>query len=458
MRQTNTKAVDVISLGCSKNLVDSEQLMQLFAANGYSVLHEPEECRGNIVVINTCGFINSAKEESIDMILKFAEARKTGQIKQLYVMGCLSERYLEELQKLIPEVDKFYGKFNWKELLSDLPHVPSAKQSTITSTEQSSVIAGLTRNPLSASPAQTSRLLTTPPHYAYLKISEGCDRACAFCAIPKITGKQKSRAIEELEEEVKALVKEGVKEFLLIAQDLTSYGTDLYHKQAIAELVDRLSDIKGVEWIRLHYAYPNKFPMDLLKVMREKENVCKYLDIALQHSSNEVLERMRRNITREETVNLIRQIREEVPGIGLRTTLMVGFPNETTADYADLMRFVEEMRFERMGAFMYSHEEGTPAERYVDTVSPELKLQRLDELMDLQAQIAEEISTEKIGKTFKVIIDSEEDEFYVGRTEYDSPEVDPEVLVRKTAPLRQGQFYQVKITGIQGYDLIGEVI
>ncbi|GHT44725.1 ribosomal protein S12 methylthiotransferase RimO [Bacteroidia bacterium] len=430
-------AVDIISLGCSKNLVDSEQLMRLFAANGYSVAHEPAECRGNIVVVNTCGFIEAAKEESINTILAFAEARKAGTIKQLYVMGCLSERYREELQKAIPEVDKFYGKFNWKDLLTDLGRADDGRDKS--------------------SPPPFERILTTPPHYAYLKISEGCDRTCAFCAIPLITGKQQSRAIESLEEEVRTLVAQGVKEFQLIAQDLTAYGTDLYQKQAIAELVDRLSDIQGVAWLRLHYAYPNRFPPDLLSVMRQKKNVCKYLDIALQHSSDEVLKRMRRHITRRQTVELIRQIRDAVPDIHLRTTLMVGFPDETDADFADLMQFVEAMRFERMGAFMYSQEDGTAAAEYSDSVSPAIKQQRLDELMALQAEIAGEISTAKVGKTLQVIIDREEDDFYVGRTEYDSPEVDPEVLIAKTRPLQIGQFYQATITDTQEYDLIGEI-
>ncbi|MDR0834794.1 MAG: 30S ribosomal protein S12 methylthiotransferase RimO [Candidatus Symbiothrix sp.] len=436
-KKIDPQAVDIISLGCSKNLVDSEQLMRLFTAHGYSVAHEPKSSRGNIVVINTCGFIDAAKEESVNVILEFAEARKTGAIQQLYVMGCLSERYLAELQKLIPEVDKFYGKFNWRQLLDDLGNTP-----------------------LNAPTAEwaNGRVLTTPHHYAYLKISEGCDRTCSFCAIPKITGKQKSRSIESLEQEVKSLVKQGVKEFQLIAQDLTAYGTDLYKKQAIAELVDRLSNIDGVKWIRLHYAYPKKFPMNLLKVMREKKNVCKYLDIALQHSSNSILKRMRRNITRQETVDLVHKIRQEVPGIYLRTTLMVGFPDEMSVDHEDLLRFVEEMRFERMGAFMYSREEGTTAEHYIDTVSPEIKQQRLDEVMHLQATIAEEINAEKIGKIVKVIIDRAEDEFYIGRTEYDSPEVDPEVFVKKTRPLSTGAFYKVAITEIQGYDLIGEVL
>ncbi|GAP72249.1 ribosomal protein S12pasp88 methylthiotransferase [Candidatus Symbiothrix dinenymphae] len=431
------QAVDIISLGCSKNLVDSEQLMRLFAANGYSVAHEPEKCRGNIVVINTCGFIDAAKEESINTILPFAEGRKSGLVKQLFVMGCLSERYMADLQKTIPEVDKFYGKFNWKELLTDLEHSNS-----------------LPKMPS----APYDRILTTPSHYAYLKISEGCDRTCAFCSIPLITGKQQSRTIESLEAEVKQLVTQGVKEFQLIAQDLTAYGTDLYRRQAIAKLVDRLSNIEGVEWLRLHYAYPNHFPMELLKVMRDKTNVCNYLDIALQHSCDTVLQRMKRHITQQETLDLIGKIRAEVPDIHLRTTLMVGFPDETPAEFEALLRFVDTMRFERMGAFMYSAEEGTSAAKeYPDSISPETKQQRLDKLMTLQAEIAEKISMAKIGKTLKVIIDREENGYYIGRTEYDSPEVDPEVLIEKTIKLHPGTFYNVKITGTQSYDLIGTI-
>jgi ribosomal protein S12 methylthiotransferase len=423
--------IDIITLGCSKNLVDSELLMRQFAANGYVVSHDPEETSGNIVVINTCGFIGDAKEESINMILEFAEARKSRRIKKLFVMGCLSERYREELQKLIPEVDQFYGKFNWKELMGDLGKSYYQELAN-------------------------ERLLTTPAHYSYLKIAEGCNRTCAYCSIPLITGKYKSRSIEEIEKEVRSLVKQGVKEFQLIAQDLTYYGKDIYNKYDLAELVNRISDIQGVEWIRLHYAYPANFPFDVLKVMREKENICNYLDIALQHSSDAILKRMRRNSTREETIQLLHTIREEVPGIHLRTTMMVGYPGETEQDFADLLDFVTSMRFERLGAFPYSEEEGTyAAKQYKNTVNEEIKQQRMETLMNVQETIAGEISESKIGKTLKVMIDREESDFYVGRTEYDSPEVDPEVLIEKNRPLVVGEFYPVKITATQLYDLLG---
>jgi ribosomal protein S12 methylthiotransferase len=425
--------VDIITLGCSKNLVDSELLMCQFTANGFSVAHDPEKTSGDIVVINTCGFIESAKEESIELILSFGEAKKNKQIRKLFVMGCLSERYQEDLQKLIPEVDKFYGKFNWKELLSDLG------KSYL--------------NELSS-----ERLLTTPAHYAYLKIAEGCNRTCAYCSIPLITGKYQSRTIEDIKTEVRSLVRQGVKEFQLIAQDLTYYGKDLYKEFRIAELVDGISDIEGVEWLRLHYAYPNQFPYDLLSVMRKKENVCKYLDIALQHSSNAILKKMRRHISREETVELLRNIRKEAPGIHLRTTMMVGYPGETEADFADMLDFVREMRFERLGAFPYSAEEGTYSyENYPDDIDSETKNRRLDELMSLQEKIAAEINESKIGKTLKVIIDREEPEFYIGRTEYDTPEVDTEMLIRKTEKLCPGEFHWVKVTGTQSFDLLGSI-
>jgi ribosomal protein S12 methylthiotransferase len=425
--------VDIITLGCSKNLVDSELLMRQFTANGFSVAHDAEKPGGEIVVINTCGFIESAKEESIHMILRFGEAKKNKKIRKLFVMGCLSERYKKDLEKLIPEVDKFYGKFNWKELLSDLgkPY----------HTELSS-----------------GRTLTTPAHYAYVKIAEGCDRKCSYCSIPLITGKYQSRSMEEIEAEIRLLVNQGVKEFQLIAQDLTYYGKDIYKKFAIAELVQRISDIPGVEWIRLHYAYPAQFPLDLLKVMREKDNVCKYLDLALQHSSDAMLKKMRRHITRAETAELLHAIRREVPDIHLRTTMMVGHPGETGADFADMLAFVREMRFERLGAFPYSAEEGTYSYRnYKDDVSPEIKNERMNELMSLQEQIALEINQNKVGQTLKVIIDREESGFYIGRTAYDSPEVDPEVLVEKTQKLIPGRFYEVEITGTQSFDLLGKM-
>ena len=425
--------VDIITMGCSKNLVDSELLMRQFTANGYSVAHDPETSQGDIVVINTCGFIESAKEESIRMILEFGEAKKKNQISKLFVMGCLSERYMEEIQELIPEVDKFYGKFNWKDLLSDL--------------------GKSYHNDLAS-----ERLLTTPAHYAYLKIAEGCNRNCSFCSIPLMTGKYQSKPIEEIEAEVKLLVKQGVKEFQLIAQDLTYYGKDIYNKYNLAELLKRISDIEGVEWIRMHYAYPALFPMDILTVMRERHNICKYLDIALQHSSDIMLKRMRRNISRKETLELLHTIRHEVPDIHIRTSMMVGYPGETEEDFADLLDFMKEIRFERLGGFIYSEEEGTYSHKhYKDDIEPEIKNRRLDELMAVQEKITQEIGESKIDQTLKVIIDREEPDFYIGRTEYDSPEVDPEVLVEKTQTLIPGDFYQVKITGTQVFDLFGIV-
>jgi len=423
--------IDIVTLGCSKNLVDSELLMRQFIAEGYAVSHDPATSQGDIVVINTCGFIESAKEESIQTILTFGEAKKNKQIRKLFVMGCLSERYQKEMEELIPEVDKFYGKFNWKELLSDL---------------------GKTYHQELA----LERHLTTPAHYSYLKIAEGCNRTCSYCSIPLITGKYQSKPLEVIEEEVRSLVKQGVKEFQLIAQDLTYYGKDIYKKFHLAELLERISDIKGVEWIRLHYAYPALFPMKTLTVMRERENICNYLDIALQHSSDAMLKRMRRNITQKETRELLQTIRREVPGIHLRTTMMVGHPGETEADFIDLLNFVKEMRFERLGAFIYSEEDGTYSQRhYKDDVEPEIKSRRMDELMAVQEQIAQEIGESKIGHTLKVIIDREESDFYIGRTEYDSPEVDSEVLIEKNQVLIPGKFYPVKITDTQSFDLFG---
>lgn len=425
--------VDIITLGCSKNLVDSEQLMRQFTANGYQVEHDSENPNGEIVVINTCGFIGDAKEESIDMILQFVQAKKKRKIGKLYVMGCLSERYVSELREEIPEVDKFYGKFNWKELLGDL---------------------GKSYNQDLA----LERTLTTPQHYAYLKIGEGCNRTCAYCAIPIITGKYQSRPMEEIVDEVKGLVAKGVKEFQVIAQDLTFYGLDLYKENKLAELVERISDVPGVEWIRLHYAYPAHFPMDLLRVMRERDNVCKYLDIALQHISDPVLSRMRRNVTKEQTYELMRAIRREVPGIHLRTTLLVGFPGETEQDFAELLDFVKEIRFERLGAFPYSEEEGThAAKEFTDDIPFEVKQARMDELMTVQERIAGEISQSKIGQTLRVIIDREEEDFYIGRSEFDSPEVDPEVLVSKDKPLQIGEMYSVLIENADVFDLYGIV-
>ena len=394
--------IDVITLGCSKNLVDSEKLMKLLDKNGYTLRHNPDKVNGEIVVINTCGFIGDAKEESINMILEVCALKAKRRVRKVFVMGCLSERYMAELGEEIPQVDKYYGKFDWVNLIKDLK-------------ENANIENG-----------QLDRIQTTPQHYAYVKISEGCDRTCAYCAIPIITGRHVSRPMEEIVEEVRLLVSQGVTEIQLIAQDLTYYGVDLYKKQSIAELVERISDVKGLKWIRLHYGYPTHFPMDLLRVMRERDNVCKYLDIALQHVSTNVLKRMRRNINKEETIELLRTIRREVPGIYLRTTLMVGFPGETDEEFNELVQFVKDMRFERMGAFSYSEEEGThAAEHYEDDIDDDTKQARLGLLMRVQQRIAEEISASTIGKTMQVVIDREEGNYYIGRTQYDSPEVDP---------------------------------
>ena len=425
--------VDIISLGCSKNLVDSEQVMAQFANRGFDVFHDSSDVKGQYVIINTCGFIGDAKEESIEMILSMAQAKKRRKIGKLIVMGCLSERYREELKAEIPEVDAFYGKFDWVNLANDL------FQDNLSTENQ--------------------RVVTTPAHYAYIKIAEGCNRTCSYCAIPIITGKYKSRPIESIVDEVKSLVAKGVKEFQLIAQDLTFYGYDLYKTNKLAELVQTLANIQGVEWLRLHYGYPNQFPYELLDVMRNNSNVCAYMDVALQHISNNVLTLMRRNVTKDETYAFVRRLREEVPGIHLRTTLLVGHPGETEEDFNELMQFVRDMRFERMGAFAYSDEEGTYSNlNYTDDVPQEVKQQRVDALMELQAQISEEINTQKVGQTLKVIIDREEDDFYVGRTEFDSPDVDGEVLIVKNKNLEIGDFYQVKITDSDMYDLYGEVL
>ncbi|WP_297928020.1 30S ribosomal protein S12 methylthiotransferase RimO [uncultured Coprobacter sp.] len=426
--------VDVITLGCSKNLVDSEHLMRQFEAAGYEVWHDAEKVMGEIVVINTCGFIGDAKEESIDMILNFVAAKAKKKIKKLYVMGCLSERFMTELAGEIPEVDKFYGKFDWNKLLDDL-----GKE----------YISDL----------RLERILTTPPHYAYIKIAEGCNRMCSYCAIPIITGRYQSRSMEDIVEEVEMLVRKGVKEFQIIAQDLTYYGMDIYKKFCIAELVDRIASVPGVEWIRLHYAYPARFPYDLLPVMRKHPNVCKYLDIALQHISDNMLQTMHRHVTKKETYELLSRIREEVPGIHIRTTLMVGHPGEGESDFEELKEFVRQVRFERMGAFAYSEEEGTfSAEHYSDDIPEDVKQRRLDELMAIQEEIAAEINASKIGEEMKVIIDREEEDYYIGRTEFDSPEVDPEVLIGKEKPLITGEFYTVRIIDAQAFDLFGEVL
>jgi ribosomal protein S12 methylthiotransferase len=427
--------IDIVTLGCSKNLVDSEKLIRQLVAAGFDVAHDAEVPDGNIAVINTCGFIGDAKEESINMILEFAERKEEGELDKLYVMGCLSERYLKELSDEIPQVDKFYGKFNWNELLDELGQQFNTKLCT-------------------------ERTLTTPGHYAYLKISEGCDRKCSYCAIPIITGSHVSRPMEEIVDEVKYLVANGVKEFQVIAQELTYYGVDLYKKQAIAELVEKISDVPGVEWIRLHYAYPSHFPEDLLRVMRERDNVCKYLDIALQHISDNMLNLMRRHVTKADTYALIEKMRREVPGIHLRTTLMVGHPGETEADFEELKEFVRKARFDRMGAFAYSEEDGTyAAEHYEDSIPDEVKQSRLDELMEIQQEISTELAAQKVGKRMKVIIDRIEGDYYIGRTEFDSPEVDPEVLIhRDGGKLKIGEFYTVEVTDSDNFDLFAVVV
>ena len=423
----NKPTIDIITLGCSKNLVDSETLMGLFEGNGYHVTHDAENPQGDIAVVNTCGFIEDAKQESIDTILELVQAKEEGRLQKLYVMGCLSERYLADLEKEIPEVDGWYGKFNYKQLLKDL--------------SSEAVCTGC-------------RHITTPRHYAYLKISEGCDRHCAYCAIPLITGRHQSRPMKDILDEVRYLVSLGTKEFQVIAQELTYYGVDLDGKQHIAELIEQMADIEGVEWIRLHYAYPAHFPWDLLRVMREKKNVCNYLDIALQHISDHMLSRMQRHVTKEDTYELIRRMRKEVPGIHLRTTLMVGFPGETDEDFRELLEFTKWARFERMGAFAYSEEDGTySALHYEDDVPAEVKQQRLDKLMRVQQNISAEIEAAKIGQTLRVVVDRQEGDWYVGRSEFCSPEVDPEVLIPIDEGLTIGEFYPVRVTDAEEFDL-----
>lgn len=427
------KRIDVITLGCSKNLVDSERLLKRLCDCGFDARHDSENIKGDTVVINTCGFIGDAKEESINTILEYANAKTERRIKRLFVMGCLSERYREDLLKEIPEIDRLYGKFDWGNLISDL----------------------VKENPATL---PYDRIVTTPSHYAYLKIAEGCNRFCAFCAIPLITGRYKSRPIEEILDEVRLLVSEGVKEFNVIAQDLSYYGTDLEGKMLLPELIDRMAEINGVEWIRLHYAYPAQFPFEVLDVMNRHENVCKYLDIALQHINDKVLSNMLRHVDKQQTLDLIRTIREKVPGIHLRTTLMTGFPGEDEQAFEELKDFVRETKFERMGAFAYCEEEGTyAAKNYEDEIPQEVKETRLDELMAIQENVALESNQSKIGKTLKVIIDKEDTDYYIGRTEFDSPEVDPEVLIKKDRPLTIGEFYQAEITDALPYELIAVV-
>ncbi len=423
--------IDIITLGCSKNLVDSEKLLGLFEAHGYRVTHDAENPKGEIAVVNTCGFIEDAKQESIDTILELVQAKEEGRLKKLYVMGCLSERYLADLEAEIPEVDGWYGKFNYKQLLVDIDKLVEQDQLE-----------------------NAHRKLTTPKHYAYLKISEGCDRHCAYCAIPLITGRYQSRPMQEILDEVRWLVSQGTKEFQVIAQELTYYGVDIDGKQHIAELIEQMADIEGVEWIRLHYAYPAHFPWDLLRVMREKKNVCNYLDIALQHISDHMLERMQRHVTKEDTYELIRRLRREVPGIHIRTTLMVGFPGETEEDFRELVEFTKWARFERMGAFAYSEEDGTySAQHYEDDVPQEVKQQRLDKLMRVQQNISAELEGQKVGQILRVIIDLREGDYWIGRTEYCSPEVDPEVLISADEDLKIGAFYDVRITDAEEFDL-----
>ena len=421
-------------MGCSKNLVDSEQLMRQLIANGYSLEHDPELPRGEIAVINTCGFIGDAKEESINMILSFAQAKREKKLKKLYVMGCLSERYREALEQEIPEVDKFYGKFNWRGLIKELG--------------RSYLIE-----------PEWDRTLSTPSHYAYLKISEGCNRSCSYCSIPLITGKHKSRPLEEIKAEVRHLAASGVKELQLIAQDLTYYGLDLYGKAKLPELLESISDIEGVEWIRLHYAYPANFPTDLLRVMSERDNICNYLDIALQHISDRMLKIMRRNITKRQTIELIERFRRELPNIHLRTTMLVGHPGESETDFEELLDFVREARFERLGAFPYSNEEDTHSyKNYFDDIPSAVKQERMNHLMELQEEISLSVNQSKVGKIFKVIIDREDPDYYIGRTEFDSPEVDGEVLIEKELPLSVGRFYNIKIESAYPFDLLGRAV
>ena len=432
----NKPTIDIITLGCSKNLVDSEKLIRQLELNGYRVTHDSENPEGEIAIINTCGFIGDAKEESINMILEMAQRKKSGNVKQLIVMGCLSERYLHDLETELPEVDRFYGKFDWEKIISDLGKVYYKE-------------------------ACNSRRITTPGHYAYLKISEGCNRTCSYCAIPIITGAHKSRSMEDILSEVRELVGMGVKEFQVIAQELTYYGLDLYKERKIAELIEKIAQIPGVEWIRLHYAYPTHFPTELLDVMAKYDNVCKYMDIALQHCSDSVLANMHRNITKEQTYSLLEIMRRRVPGIHIRTTLMVGYPGETDADFDELVEFVNWAKFERMGAFAYSEEDGTyAAEHYTDNVPAEVKQARLSKLMRVQQNISLAHQENKVGKQYKVIIDRLEGDYYIGRTEYDSPEVDPEVLIRKSdqTKLVTGEFYNVEIDSAEEFDLFAHVV
>lgn len=433
MNKETPKTASLISLGCSKNLVDSEQLLYQLRAAGYRIKHNSDDIVGGVVIINTCGFIQDAKEESIEVILQYAAARKRGDISKLIVMGCLSERYMNDLEAEIPEVDAYFGKFNWQNILAELGEEYRKAD-------------------------KNKRILTTPSHYAYIKISEGCNRNCSFCAIPLITGRHLSRSIEDIAQEIRDLTQKGVKEFQLIAQDLSYYGKDLYKEYKLAELIETIADIPGVEWLRLHYTYPRHFPYDILPLIRERENVCQYLDMALQHCSDEMLQKMQRRIDHKSTLALIERIRREVPGIHLRTTLMVGHPGESEDDFRALKQFVRELRFERMGAFAYSDEEGTYAHRhYTDDVPQEIKQARLDELMGIQQEISASLNQAKIGQVHRIIIDREEPDFYIARTQFDSPEVDPEVFIDKTQTLTIGEFYDAYIYDAGMYDLYGKI-
>lgn len=425
------KRVNVVTMGCSKNLVDSEVLLNQLEKGKFEVAHDSNETGFDAVFVNTCGFIHDAKQESIDMILDYAEAKKRGEIEKLYVMGCLSERYQQELEKELPEVDRYFGKFDLKAMVDELKVAYHPEYIY-------------------------ERKITTPSHFAYLKISEGCNRSCSFCAIPKMTGRHKSRTIESLVKETRYLAKKGVKEILLIAQDLSYYGIDIYGKNRLAELINRVSEVEGIEWIRLHYLYPTKFPFDIFPVMRDNPKVCKYLDMPLQHISNKVLKNMMRHVTREETGNLIKRIKDEVPGVILRTTMLVGFPGEEQADFEELKAFIQENKFERLGVFPYSHEEGTYAwQKFEDTIPEEVKQARADEIMEIQQQISAKLNQQKIGQKYKVIIDRKEADFFIGRTEFDSPEVDGEVLINSEKELKTGEFVFVEITGAEDYDLYG---
>ena len=426
--------VNIVTLGCSKNTFDSEVLMNQLKSNKFDVEHESTSDDAEIVIINTCGFIDNAKQESIDTIIQYADAKTEGYVDKVYVTGCLSERYRSELETEFPEVDAFFGTRDLPRLLKTLK------------ADYKHELVG-------------ERILTTPSHYSYFKIAEGCDRPCSFCAIPIMRGKHISTPIEDLVKSATSLASQGVKELMLIAQDLTYYGLDIYKKRNLAELLDKLSEVEGIEWIRLHYAYPSGFPMDVLEIMKAKPNICNYLDMPLQHGSTKILQAMRRGITREKTEDLIHEIRAKIPGIGLRTTLIAGYPGETEEDFQEMYKFVEESRFERLGIFTYSHEENTHAYNFEDDVPAEVKQKRADMIMELQSGISYELNQEKVGKIYKVLFDRAEGDYFIGRTEFDSPEVDNEVLVKKSEGyVRIGDFADVEITSADYYDLYGKLV